>query len=168
MSEGAEKSRERITQPDQVLYRPIAQAFVADGVVAPDAFLLNSADVKDHNRLSITRGSVATAEDAYNERAATLKAGCEKRSSTYRPPVGVLGVTVEEVEAVEIKSPEGSEARRPLTAWDDSMNEGVPDAHGHIDYSDVPFSEKGAHLNTAKALLARAVDHGWKYGPIDE
>ncbi|MDP0399213.1 MULTISPECIES: endo-1,4-beta-xylanase [Tsukamurella] len=166
MSAGAEKTRERITEPDQMLYRPIARAFVAEGVVAPDAFLLNSNDKADSNRLSITRGSVATAEDAYNERAATLKEGCEKRGVPYRPPVGVLGVTVEEVESVEIKSPEGSEVRRPLTAWDDSMNEGVCDTHGHIDYNDVPFSEKGAHLNTAKALLARAVDHGWKFGPL--
>lgn len=171
MNDGAEASefvRERITDSDKVLFRPIVRAWVPDGVVTPDAFKLNAKDKADSNRLSIARGDAITAEDAYNQRAEAVKKRCDDSGKPYRPPVGVMAVTVGQVEAVEIKSPESSEPRQPLTAWDDSMNDGIPDTHGHIDYNELPPTDRGAHDFAAKALLAKAVANGWKFGPIDE
>ncbi|QXF84303.1 hypothetical protein HBA53_24680 (plasmid) [Rhodococcus pyridinivorans] len=68
---------------------------------------------------------------------------------------------VDEVESIEIKSPEGSQARQPLTAWDDSMNDHIPDTHEHIDYNELPPSDRGAYDFTAKALLAGVSDKRW-------
>nr|WP_256938701.1 endo-1,4-beta-xylanase [Rhodococcus qingshengii] len=167
-SEMSETVREQIIAPDKVLFRPIVRAWVPDGVVTPAAFKLTQKDKDDSNRLSIARGDAATAEDAYNERAEAIKKRCDENGKPYRPPVGVLSVTVDEVESIEIKSPEGSQARQPLTAWDDSMNDDIPDTHGHIDYNELPPSDRGAYDFAAKALLARAVENGWKFGPIKE
>lgn len=171
MSDSAEVAkpvREQITDPDKVLFRPIVRPWVPEGVVTPAAFKLNAKDKADSNRLSIARGEAVTAEDAYNERAQSIKKRCDDDGKPYRTPVGVLAVTVAEVESIEIKSPEGSEPRQPLTAWDDSMTDGIPDTHGHIDYNDLPPTDRGAYDFAAKALLAKAVANGWKFGPIDE
>ncbi|OLT32207.1 hypothetical protein BJF84_03605 [Rhodococcus sp. CUA-806] len=70
-----------------------------------------------------------------------------------------------DVESVEIKSPSGDSSRTPLTVWDDSMNSSRSDYHGHIDYNDVPPSDKGAHAFVAKALVAKAKKNGWKFRP---
>jgi hypothetical protein len=166
-AEAPETVRERIVDSDGILFRPIIRAWVPDGVVVPSAFKLNDQDRADSNRLSITRADAVTAEEAYNGRAEWIKKRCGERGKPYRPPVGVLAVTVAEVEAVEVCSPEGSEPRQPLTAWDDSMNVSIPDEHGHIDYTDIPPTDRGAHDFAAKALLAKAVANGWKFGPID-
>uniref|UniRef100_UPI00371A63BD endo-1,4-beta-xylanase n=1 Tax=Nocardia salmonicida TaxID=53431 RepID=UPI00371A63BD len=160
--------REPITQPDKVLLRPIIRAWVPNGVVMPTAFKLNDKDKADNNRLSITRGEAVTAEEAYQERADSVRKRCEENDKLYRPPVGVLAVTVAEVESIEIKSETGSASRNPLTAWDDSMNVGIPDSHGHIDYDSLPPSDRGIYEFAAKALLAKAVSNGWKYGPVAE
>lgn len=163
-----EPARERITDNNQVLFRPIIRAWAPAGVMTPAAFKLSTADKSDSNRLSIARAEAVTAEEAYHERAESIRTRCDQDGKPYRPPIGVLAVTVSEVEAVEVKSPEGSEPRQPLTAWDDSMNHGIPDSHGHIDYNDLPPSDRGAHDFVAKALLAKAVANGWKFGPIEE
>ncbi|MCD2115004.1 endo-1,4-beta-xylanase [Rhodococcus rhodochrous] len=156
--------REQITDPEAVLYRPIVRAWYPNGTVMPDAFKLNQRDKADSNRLSIARGDAVTAEQAYNERAEAVRKRCEENGKSYQPPVGVLAVTIDQVTDVEIKSGD-SETRKPLTAWDDSMNDHIPDSHGHIDYNDVPPSDKGAHELAAKALLAKALQNGWKFGP---
>lgn len=166
--ESTEPVRERISDADQVLFRPIIRAWAPAGVITPDAFKLSTADKADSNRLSIVRAEAITAEDAYNERAESIRKRCDENGRQYRPPVGVLAVTVDEVEAVEVKSPEGSEPRQPLTAWNDSMNADIPDSHGHIDYDDLPPTDRGAHDFVAKALLAKAMASGWKFGPINE
>ncbi|NKR69756.1 endo-1,4-beta-xylanase [Gordonia sp. CNJ-863] len=166
-TEVAETVREPITQSETVLFRPIIRAWAPNGDVTPQAFKLSTADKADSNRLSIAHGDT-TAEDAYNERADAVKKRCDENNKPYRAPVGVLAVTVDDVESIEIKSPEGSEARRPLTAWDDSMNDHIPDTHGHIDYDNLPPSDRGAYDFAAKALLNRAKKNGWKFGPFDE
>lgn len=38
---------------------------------------------------------------------------------------------------------------------------------GHIDYNDLPPTDRGAYDFAAKALLAKAVANGWKFGPIE-
>ncbi|CDP87377.1 MULTISPECIES: hypothetical protein [Mycolicibacterium] len=167
-SKETEPVRERITDIEKVLFRPIIRAWAPAGVITPDAFKLSTADKADSNRLSIARAEVTAAEDAYKERAESIRKRCEENSRPYRPPVGVLAVTVAEVESVEVKSPEGSEPRHPLTAWDDSMNADIPDSHGHIDYNELPPTDRGAHDFVAKALLAKAMANGWKFGPIEE
>jgi hypothetical protein len=159
--------RERIVVGETDLLRPIIDAWYSDGVVDPQAFNLSSADKKDLNRLSVVRGDVTTPEHAYAARASAIKARCEAKGTRYLPPVGVLAVTVEEVESVEIKSPEGSASRTPLTAWDDSMNNDRPDDHGHIDFNDVPASDKGACLLAAITMLAKAQARGWKFRPVE-
>jgi hypothetical protein len=158
-------SRERIVIGETELLRPVIDAWCNDGVVDPQAFNLSSADKKDSNRLSVVRGDVTTPEQAYMARATSIKARCEALGKSYKPPVGVLALTVEEVESVEIKSPEGS--RTPLTVWDDSMNDSCPDDHGHIDFNAVPPSDKGACLLAAKTMLAKALAHGWKFRPVE-
>ena len=163
----SEFRRERITDADMELLRPIIANWYRDGVVDPQAFKLSTADKNDSYRLSIARGEATTPEQAYNDRAASIKARCDAKGTTYSPPVGVLAVSVEEVESVEIKSPEGSASRTPLTVWDDSMNDDRPDDHGHIDFDDLPPTDKGACLLAAKAMLAKARDRGWKFGPIE-
>jgi hypothetical protein len=159
--------RERIDVGEMELLRPIIHAWCNEGVVDPQAFNLSSADKKDLNRMSIARGDVTTPEQAYMARAASIKARCDDAGKPFTPPVGVLAVTVEEVESVEIKSPEGSESRMPLTVWDDSMNDDRPDDHGHIDFNDVPPTDKGACLLAAKTMLAKAQARGWKFGPVE-
>jgi hypothetical protein len=160
--------RERITDTDQVLFRPIIRAWAPAGVITPDAFKLSTADKADSNRLSVARAEAVTAENAYNERAESIRKRCDESGRQYRPPVGVIAVTVGEVEAVEVKSPEGSEPRQPLSAWNDSMNANTSDSHGHIDYDQLPPTDRGAHDFVAKALLAKAMASGWKFGPIEE
>jgi len=147
------------------LLRPIISAWFNAGVVDPQAFNLSSADKKDSNRLSIVRGDVTTPEQAYTDRASSIEKRCAEQGKVFMPPVGVLAVTVDEVETVEIKSSEGS--RTPLTVWDDSMNDNRPDDHGHIDFNDVPATDKGACLLAAKTMLARAQARGWKFRPSE-
>ncbi|PTR24204.1 hypothetical protein C8K36_108219 [Rhodococcus sp. OK519] len=159
--------RERIDVGETELLRPIIDAWCIDGVVDPQAFNLSSADKKDFNRMSVVRGDVTTPEQAYLARATSIRARCDASGKSYTPPVGVLAVTVEEVESVEIKSPAGSEDRTPLTVWDDSMNDDRPDDHGHIDFNDVPPTDKGACLLAAKTMLAMAQARGWKYRPVE-
>lgn len=159
--------RERIVVGERELLRPIIKAWYNDGVVDPQAFNLSSADKKDNNRLSIVRGNVTTPEQAYIARAASIKTRCDALGKPYTPPVGVLAVTVEEVESIELESPEGSRSRRPLTAWDDSMNDDRPDDHGHVDFDDVPPSDKGASLLAAKTMLAMAWARGWMFSPVE-
>ncbi|MEV5832868.1 endo-1,4-beta-xylanase [Nocardia sp. NPDC052112] len=168
-AETPESVRERITDPDQELLRPIIRPWVTNGVIAPDAFNISQTDRKhDFNRMSIARSVATTPEQAYKDRANAIKERCEQNDKIYQAPAGVLAVTVEEVESVEVKSPQGSESRHPLTAWDDSMNDNRPDDHGHIDFNEIPPGDKGACLLAAKALLDRAKKRGWKYGPFAE
>ena len=167
-TEDTEPIRERITDSEQVLFRPIIRAWAPEGVVTPDAFKLSTADKADANRLSIARAEAVTAEDAYRDRADSIRKRCNDNGRQYQPPLGVLAVTVAEVESLEVKSPEGSEPRHPLTAWDDSMNTNIPDSHGHIDYNDLPPTDRGAHDFVAKALLAKATANGWKFGPVSD
>lgn len=159
--------RERIVVGETELLRPIIDAWCNDGVVDPQAFNLSSADKKDFNRMSVVLGDVTTPEQAYAARATSIKARCDASGKSYTPPVGVLAVTVEEVESVEIKSSEGNEDRTPLTVWDDSMNDDRPDDHGHIDFNDVPPTDKGACLLAAKTMLAKAQARGWKFRPLE-
>ncbi|WP_045821560.1 hypothetical protein [Williamsia herbipolensis] len=164
MSEDA--TRERVTPGETELLRPIISAWCDDkGVVAPQAFNLSSADKQDSNRLSIVRGDATTPDQAYADRAAHIKKRCDEKGKVYLPPTGVLAVTVDEVESVEIKSSNGS--RTPLTAWDDSMNADRPDDHGHVDFNDVPPDDRGSCLFVAKAMLAQAEARGWKFRPVE-
>ncbi|MFD4460537.1 endo-1,4-beta-xylanase [Nocardia sp. NPDC058480] len=165
MTEFEEPHRERIGDGNEQLLRPIISRWVVNGVVAPDAFLLSTADKKDSNHLSIARGSATTPEVAYKARAESIQKRCAAENREYTPPIGVLSLSVTEVESVEVESAEGS-TRQPLTVWDDSMNEGIPEDHGHIDYNEVPPSDKGAHIFAAKTLALRAQANGWKYGPF--
>ncbi|WP_109523549.1 endo-1,4-beta-xylanase [Nocardia aurea] len=166
MSEPKNRRRERMTDGNEQLLRPIIARWCVNGVVVPDAFKLSAADKKDSNHLSIGRGSAMTPEQAYHDRAKFIQTRCNANGRPYMPPVGVYAVTVDEVESIEIKSSDGDLVRQPLTVWDDSMNDDVPDDHGHIDYNGVPPSDKGAHEFAAKTLLRRALAHGWKYGPV--
>lgn len=164
MSEDA--THERMAVGEAELLRPIISAWCDDkGVVAPQAFNLSSADKRDSNRLSIVRGDATTPDQAYADRASYIKKRCVEKRKTYMPPVGVLAVTVEEVESVNIKSSKGS--RTPLTVWDDSMNADRPDDHGYIDFNDVPPDDRGACLFVAKAMLAQAEARGWKFRPAE-
>ncbi|MFI6310829.1 endo-1,4-beta-xylanase [Nocardia fusca] len=166
MTDPAESRRERITDLTEQLLRPIISMWVVNDIVAPDAFKLSTADKRDSNRLSIARGSATTPERAYRDRADRIKERCDAAGKPYAPPVGVLALSVSEVESIEIKSAESDLARQPLTVWDDSMNDGVPDDHGHIDYNGIPPNDKGAHEFAAKALAKKAQANGWKYGPF--
>lgn len=163
MTDPADDRRIRITDGDEQLLRPVIANWVVDGIVAPDAFKLSSADKRDSNHLSIARNSATTPERAYRDRAGRIEKRCNETGASYKPPVGVLAVTVDDVESIEVKT---SSTRKPLTVWDDSMNDNVPDDHGHIDYNDVPPSDRGAHDLAAKTLLAKALEHGWKFGPV--
>lgn len=164
MSEGA--TRQRMAIGETELLRPIISAWCDDkGVVAPQAFNLSSADKQDSNRLSIVRGDVTAADQAYADRASQIKKRCGENGKAYVPPVGVLALTVDGVESVEIKSTDGS--RTPLTVWDDSMNADRPVDHGHIDFNEVPPADRGACLFVAKAMLAQAEARGWKFRPVE-
>ena len=101
MSEGA--TRQRMAIGETELLRPIISAWCDDkGVVAPQAFNLSSADKQDSNRLSIVRGDATTPDQAYADRASHIKKRCDEKGKAYVPPVGVMAVTVDEVESVEI------------------------------------------------------------------
>lgn len=167
MSDGATAfRRERMAVGETELLRTINSSWCNEaGVVDPAAFDLSQADRKDHNRLSIARGDATTPEQAYADRAARIKARCDANGRTYKPPAGVLAVTVDEVDFAEIKSPEGW--RTPLSAWDDSMNDNRSDYHGHIDFNEVPPDDRGLCLLAAKAMLAKAQDRGWKLRPVE-
>lgn len=167
MSDGAPVlKRERMSVGDTELLRTVNSSWCnAAGVVDPAAFNLSDADRKDFNRLSVARGDAITAEQAYADRAACIKARCDKNGRKFRPPAGVLAVTVDEVESAEIKSSEGS--RTPLTAWDDSMNDNRSDYHGHIDFNEVPADDKGLCLLAAKTLLAKAQARDWMFRPVE-
>ncbi|UGT53959.1 endo-1,4-beta-xylanase [Nocardia asteroides] len=157
--------RERMNVGDTELLRTINHSWCdAAGVVDPAAFNLSPADRKDFNRLSIARGDATTPEHAYADRAASIKARCDANGRKYKPPAGVLAVTVDEVESAEIKSSEGT--RTPLTVWDDSMNKNRSDYHGHIDFNEVPAEHRGLCLLAAKTMLAKAQDRGWKFRPV--
>lgn len=159
-------TRERMTVGEAELLRPIISVWCDDkGVVAPQAFNLSSADKQDSNRLSVVRGDATTPDQAYADRASRIKKRCVEKGKPYTPPVGVLAVTVEEVESVEVESSEDS--RTPLTVWDDSMNADRPDDHGHIDFNGVPPGDRGACLFVAKAMLAQAEARGWKFRPAE-
>lgn len=158
--------RERMGVGETELLRTINSSWCnADGVIDPAAFNLSDADRKDFNRLSIARGDATTPEQAYSDRAAVIKARCDANGRRYRPPAGVLAVTVDEVESAEIKSTEGS--RTPLTVWDDSMNNNRSDYHGHIDFNEVPSEDRGLCLLAAKAMLALAEARGWRFRPVE-
>jgi hypothetical protein len=157
--------RERIEDSEEELLRPITQSWVVGGTVSFNAFLLNAADRQDSNRLSVSRGSVVTAEEAYRIRAQHIKSRCELLEKEFRPPVGVLAVTVDQVERLEVKD-EAGDGSRPLTAWNDSMNNFMRDEHGHIDYTEVA-ADKGKHHFVAKALTALAVANDWKWGGVE-
>jgi hypothetical protein len=159
MSEDA--TRERMTVGATELLRPIISAWCNDEGVAPQAFNLSSADKQDLNRLSVVRGDATSPDQAYADRASHIKKRCAENGKAYAPPVGVLAVTVGEVESVEIKPSEGG--RTPLTVWDDSMNADRPDDHGHIDFNEVPPDDRLACRFVAKAMLAQAEARGWKF-----
>ncbi|KAF0846477.1 endo-1,4-beta-xylanase [Nocardia caishijiensis] len=165
-SESPEILREPITVPTEELLRPIISNWFTNDVIDPSAFNISTTDRKhDNNRMSIARGSATTPEQAYQAKLNAIKERCEPLGKPYNAPIGVLAVTVEEVESVEVKSPHGGEARQPLTVWDDSMNENRPDDHGHIDFNAVPADDKGACLLAAKQLLRLAMERDWKYRP---
>ncbi|MDE8649485.1 endo-1,4-beta-xylanase [Rhodococcus qingshengii] len=158
--------RERMDVGDTELLRTINNSWCnAAGVVDPAAFNLSPADRKDLNRLSIARSDATTPEQAYVDRAERIKARCDTNGREYKPPAGVLAVTVDEVESAEIKSSEGS--RTPLTVWDDSMNDNRSDYHGHIDFNEVPGDDRGLCLLAAKTMLAKAQARGWKFRPVE-
>ncbi|UGT54999.1 endo-1,4-beta-xylanase [Nocardia asteroides] len=167
-SENSDIIRVPMTVPTEELLRPIISNWFTNGVIDPSAFNISTTDRKlDNNRMSIARGSATTPEHAYQAKLGAIKERCELVGKPYNAPVGVLAVTVEEVESVEVKSPQGGVVRQPLTAWDDSMNENRPADHGHIDFSSVPADDKGACLLAAKQLLKLAMERDWKYLPSD-
>ncbi|RYF59885.1 MAG: endo-1,4-beta-xylanase [Comamonadaceae bacterium] len=164
MDESTEFQRKPIDNADEQLLRPIIQPWVVDGIVTYTAFYLSTADKKDMNRLSVSRGSAVTAQRAYEIRAQHLQDRCAANGKTYVPPVGVLAVSAGDVDSVELTEQHGG--TRPLSAWDDSMNDHVPDDHGHIDYSEVA-ADKGQHVFVAKELTTRARTAGWKHPAPD-
>lgn len=148
--------RQRMVEPEEKLWRTIPQPWVANGRVTNLAFRPTPHDA---GYLSICRSQAISAEDAYQERSEQIRKRCEDQGKPHKPPAGVLSVTVAEVE--EVSMDDGS---TPLTVWDDSATENVPDYHGHIDFS--PIVGNKDQVNTASDILtsvARA--RGWEYSP---
>lgn len=71
---------------------------------------------------------------------------CEADGKPNKPPVGVLALTVDEVEQTTME-----DGAQPLAAWDDSMTRKIPDHHGHIDFT--PILEDRDKMETARDIL---------------
>lgn len=162
MDNHSSRSRDPITDEEAELLRPVIHAWLIEGEVSPDTFKLSSADKKDSNRLSVVQGAKTNPIQAYADRASAIEERCKINDRPYNPPVGVFGLAVREVASVELECKE-SGSRFPLSVWDDSMNADVPEDHAHIDYNEIPPTNKGAHEYVAKVLLKRAKANGWKF-----
>lgn len=129
---------ELLDDVDELLHRQVHPSFMQKGRVSSQAFRPTP---KDENQLSISRGSMTTAEEAYTE---------EKELES----VGVWSVTVGECQTVELK------------AFHQPVNEPIPDpAHGFIDFRGVGNKPKE---KKTKRLAAMARARGCQYVPPPE
>lgn len=122
----------------ELLHRQVHPAFVQDGRVGSQAF---KPTPKDQGMLSVARGSLSSAEEAFVLYTTRLELAS----------AGVLSVTVAECEGVALK------------AFPDPLTEPVEDpAHAFIDFRPC----KTSHIEKlAKRLAAMARDRGWQYQP---
>ena len=119
-----------LTDPDELLYRQVHPSFVVDGVPSSQAFAPTR---KDEGQLSIARGSLTTAEAAYNHHTTEL----------HLASAGTWAVTVGEASAAGLSS-------------FDQHRDDVP-AHGFIDFRALAASKA---RSKASLLVARARARG--------
>jgi hypothetical protein len=104
---GPDAPKEPLAHNTEALYRQVHPRWVDDGVPSHQAF---TPTTKDAGQLSITRGSLTTAEDAYKHYTTVLNLDS----------AGTWAVTVGEADATGLK------------CFDEHMDD-VP-AHGFIDF----------------------------------
>ncbi len=129
---------EPIDDADELLHRQVHPTFLQNGRVSSQAFRPTP---KDEGMLSVSRGSMTTAEDAY-----VLYTGDKGLESA-----GVWSVTVSECGTVDLK------------AFHDPLTDPVPDsAHSFVDFRDVGTS-KAEKCSKRLAAFARA--RGCQHAP---
>ena len=127
-----------LTDRGELLHRQVHPHFIDDGHIGTQAF---KPTTKDESELSISLGSLSTAEEAF----VLYTTGYEL------PSAGVWSVTVEEC------------GRLGLLARPDPLENPVLDsAHGFIDFRETSRKECG---RLAKRLAAFARERGCQYSP---
>lgn len=121
---------------DELLHRQVHPTFLQKGRVSSQAFRPTP---KDDGMLSVSRGSVTSAEDAY-----VLYTGDKGLAS-----VGVWSVTVSECGGVNLK------------AFHDAVIEPVPDpAHSFVDFRQItPSAAEKCSKQLAACARARGCQH---------
>lgn len=125
----------RLITTAEFLHRQVHPSFVRDGRPSSQAFRPNS---KDNGQMSVSRGSIVTAESAYRLYV-----------SQGRASYGVWSVTVLECNEVG------------LDAYEDCLEN--DDAHAIVDFG--PISSKGQIERLADKLAVAARQRGCQFKP---
>ena len=133
--DGAPDQHELLTNQSEILYRQVHPNWVHDGIPSSQAFAPTK---KDEGMLSVTRGSMTTAEATYKHYAEILK----------KASAGTWGLTV------------GEARDASLSSFDDPQ-EDTP-AHGFIDFRHLGRGPTG---KIGKLLMAKARDRGRLHPP---
>ncbi|WP_322759162.1 hypothetical protein [Frankia sp. Cr2] len=123
-----------LTDTGERLWRQVNPSWVSNGRVTSQVF---KPTPKDHGRLSLSRASKVGARQSH-----------ERHLARGLASVGVLSVTVGQAQDVKV------------TAWDDPVDEDIPEDHAHLDCTGLSRREQKA---VADVLIAHARDHGWDY-----
>lgn len=122
----------RLTDAGELLHRQVNPGFVQDGRITSQVFKLNS---QDEGKLSVSRGSMVTAEVA-----------CARYRARGNKSGGVVSVAVGECNGLD------------LDAYEDALPD--DDAHALVDLTQQSRSEGEKR---AKKLTAIARARGWQY-----
>jgi len=125
-----------LSDPEELLHRQVHPAFIRDGRVGSQAF---KPTLKDVGKLSVSRGAVASAQQAFMLYTQELKL----------PSAGAWSVTVAECSSLD------------LPVYPDPLVEPVEDpSHALVDFS----RHKGSQITRlAKRLAALARDRGCQH-----
>ncbi|WP_053231898.1 hypothetical protein [Sandaracinus amylolyticus] len=129
----------RLEDPEELLFRQVPSAFLVDGRLSSQAF---NPSRKDEQRLSVSRGSLTTAQAAYDHH--TLRLGHQS--------LGTWAVTVGEVVQVGLHAT-GDPVMSPPAPTPDP-------AHAFIDFTGLSLGQT-KNKATRLAELARARGRLW-------
>lgn len=137
--DGLARGEAVVGDPGEHLWRQFAPGHLEQDGVTLSAQAFRPQE-RDGRKLSVRRGSLTTAGQAYDEHVAG-----------GRPSLGTLAVTVADAGSLDLRVVDDSAADPP-----------APQGHAYVDFR--PLTRRQA-TNAAEGLLRCAEGRGWKYQP---
>jgi hypothetical protein len=134
----------RLTNRDELLWRQVPPGWFVKDRITSQVF---ASMPSQHGFISVARSAVVSAEEAYR-----------RHLGRGNPTIGVVGVSVGEVEAAP-----DIEGHR-LSVWDDTVEPDTPPEHATVDAT--IHSSKCHNKGMAAFLADIARRRGWMHGPI--